>query len=645
MTKQRPPRPAADVCVVYCRVSSEKQATEDKGSLDAQERTGLAKATELGLRVLYVVKDAESAWVLDKRSKFQAVLNDAKAGKFSTMIVDRMNRFTRAEDLGEYMQVMTELRGAGVRLVFSQRDYDNTPTGQFQQMVDAYVSAQEQANRRAQSLTGKRTRAHTHHQPIPGARAPYGYTWTDDRKTQLAKSGDEAQGTVERIWSYFLHGEHPTLRKLAHTLTAEGVRPPRAYQGMANAGNRWTTETIRLLLHNPVYCGGNEDGNVTTFTDSKYNQPVTIPAYAPPYVARADALRIRARLSANQQYAARNRKHDWGVLLQSGMARCGECGWALEVHPNSRTRADGSRLLLYRCPQSSQHGKRFCEGVSISAEVLDTAVELCLNDNLNNGEFLTRLFAAWDRDQDAALGSVRNVQQTLDETTEQIANGAARLFKLAPGDPLGAPLETQMRLLQETVPGMEARLANARAAVQTAHANTGLRQELIDWFDGWMVGFYALPLAKQQDFLKAIRAEVRLWREGEREPRAQLLIRLPSSALQLPLPPQVGDAWALPVDVPAAQAHVAYMTREELASFAATAELDMAARRNDNVTAEEVMTDILLDLAEQGIVTSRPRRPRTAAAAIRSQSRECRERRSTSVPVPAAHGVAAETAE
>jgi len=93
--------PTTEWCVPYCRVSSDHQAAEEKGSLDQQERDGLAKAKAAGLAVLYVVKGAESAWVLDKRSKFQAVLADAKAGKFSVLVVDRMNRFTRSEDLGE----------------------------------------------------------------------------------------------------------------------------------------------------------------------------------------------------------------------------------------------------------------------------------------------------------------------------------------------------------------------------------------------------------------------------------------------------------------------------------------------------------------------------------------------------------------
>ena len=148
---------SSNVCVIYCRVSSDRQAAEDKGSLDDQEKRCREKAAELGLRVLRIQRDAESAWLLEKRSQFQTVLQDARAGKFSVLVVDRMNRLTRSEDLGDYMAVRVALRQAGVEVVFAQRDYGEGPASHLMQMLDAYVSAGEQANRRAQSMSGKTT--------------------------------------------------------------------------------------------------------------------------------------------------------------------------------------------------------------------------------------------------------------------------------------------------------------------------------------------------------------------------------------------------------------------------------------------------------------------------------------------------------
>lgn len=87
--------------VIYCRVSSTAQATADKASLDAQEQRLLSRAQELGVSIVYTRKDAESAAILDKRSGFQKVLADAKAGShplgsYSARTSPRCRRWARA---------------------------------------------------------------------------------------------------------------------------------------------------------------------------------------------------------------------------------------------------------------------------------------------------------------------------------------------------------------------------------------------------------------------------------------------------------------------------------------------------------------------------------------------------------------------
>ncbi len=559
-TPTTPTTPTTEWCVPYCRVSSEKQAAEERGSLDQQERDALETARKAGLRVLYVVKDAESAWVLDKRSKFQAVLRDAKAGKFTVLIADRMNRFTRSEDLGEYITVMAALREAGVRLLFSSREYGASPVGQFLQFADAYVSSQEQANRQKQAMVGKRARVHTHHRPIPGSWPKYGYVWADAKKTQMLFDPGDSQRIMRRIWDYFLHGAKPTQRGIAITLNREGVPTPRDYRGIKRAKNavaggpRWTATTIHAILHDATYWGGDADGQVWAFHYSAQETPVAIPAFAPAYISRDEAARVHARLASNKRYAKKHRTHAVPTLLHDGLVKCGVCGWGLQIHANTRTRMDGSTLLMYRCNHSNQMGVRACPGVTLSAEVLDRAVVDLLDHELNRGTFLERLFAAWDADAEAVQGDVRSAARTLAETEQQIANQAARLASYLPGDAVAAPIEAHMRLLQETLLGLRARLATAQAALARAQANPKLRDELGDWFSAWLGGFTELSRERQRDFLFSIHATVRLWRAGTHTPRAVLSIALPSAVSLLPPAPAAAEDWTLPVDLAEGQA-------------------------------------------------------------------------------------------
>jgi DNA invertase Pin-like site-specific DNA recombinase len=623
------------LAVVYCRVSSDKQATEDKGSLDDQEASCRAKAQELGLQVLYTVKDAESAWILEKRSKFQAILDDARAGKFGVLIVDRMNRFTRGDDTSDFTDVMTDLRRAGVTPIFAQRDYDRDPrtgkltrVGAFMQFADAYASSQEQANRISQALVGKRTRARRDGHPLPGSWAKYGYRWVDARKTQMDKDDGQSQRIVERIWAYFLHEQHATLSGMAKQLNREHVRTPREYAGIKTPSNardgrlHWTAYTIGTILHDPVYWGGDEDGQVTTFTDSKHEEPVRIPAYAPAYVTPAEATRVHARLESNQRYAARNGKREWHTLLHGGLVRCAECGWALTPYQYKRPRTDGSLLTVYRCQQSGQRGKEACTGVAISADTLDFAVIDKLDSELAHGQFLDELFAAWERDAETAMGEVRRHEATLAETRTYVANAMARLMTYAPGDPLAGPLEAQARMIQESIPGLEDKVSKALQAVNKARANPALRDELREWFQAWMSGFHMLSTARQRDFLMAIKARVEL-RTSDCVPRARLHIELTTTPETLPP--------ALELDTEAGE-QLAVLARQKWDN------LDIQPPTDETSTADEAMAGICEELTEQGYGASVACRVRNAPVAYGPSGRTATAASSSSCARPTSRG-------
>ncbi len=605
-------------CVIYCRVSSERQAKEDKGSLDAQEANGLGKARELGLRVLYTVKDAESAWILDKRSRFQAVLNDAKAGKFSVMIVDRMNRLTRSEDLAEYMAVMTTLREAGVTLVFADKTYEDSRTGQLQAFIDAYVSAGEQDARRKQSLQGKRNKVLTRGLPNPGSWASYGWVWVDSAKTRMDFDDGESSAIVRRIWRYFLTDAHPTLAGMAKRLNREGVKTPREYRGIRRGSNalaggpRWTAVTIRDILRDERMWGGDEAGTVPTFRYAEHNEVARIPAYGPAFVTRAEAERVHTRIATNARLSTRNRKYARDTLLHGGLAKCGYCGWSLSSHTYGRPRADGSLLTIYRCQQNAIHGTKDCRGVTLSAETLDTAVLLALDEQIHRGDFLQKIFDAWEADGEAAMASVRSAETTLKETEAQISNLMARIATYAPGDPLSAPAETHARMLADTVPGLRERVSRARSAVETARRNPELRAQLASWFDSWLGGVWMMSRAAQREFLASLNATVRLWRAEDRTPRAVVEIGLPTSALRLPTAPDRSDsplqrdpetgAWTLSVDT----AEAARMVADARGVTFVGDTPPVAAEDDGDV--EAIMRAVVAELVERGYSESAARR-------------------------------------
>ncbi len=577
-------KPNNDYAVVYCRVSSERQATEDKVSLDEQEERGMAKVQQLGLHILYIVKDPESAWITEKRSKFQSVIMaDARARKFGYLIVDRPDRFTRDEDLSEPIIIKHQLKDAGVKLVFSDRQYSDDRVGQLMEVFDFWQSGGEQESRRKASLDGKVGRAKRGH-PIPGRRPPYGFVWVPDtNNTLLARDPGPAQSVVRQIWDYFLHfqptpkQQRPSLRGIERILSDAHVPPPRVYQGIDNKKGKmrsmgWCRQSITDLLRDPRYWGEPRPA----LLNSKYHDeqpPIEIKKTyvreGDAYVTPQEAARVHAMLGWNAEHSGRPPKRDWGTLLISSLLACGYCGKALDPY---NPHGPAGPVWL-RCRRRDNHGpdpaKGGCSGVWIDAAVLDWATIDALDSNLKKEHFLENIFAAWGRDEGEAADAVRVAKAALDEAQANLDNLTAWMRQVPPDSATGASIERDRQLLEGILPGLRRKYDNAQADITKVRANTALADDLRMWFDAWLDGFQTLPTERQRQFLESLYAKVSVWREDDPAriglSRAELVIGLPTDVLHLPTPyppdrPDLAwlnvtvapDGWHVPLDIASA---------------------------------------------------------------------------------------------
>src|SRR5258708_39586641 len=175
------------------------------------------------------------------------------------------------------------------------------------------------------------------------------------------------------------------------------------------------------MLHNGVYWGEPRPA----LSDSKFRDkqlPVPIPAYGPTYVTPAEAARVHAILAQNGRHGGRPPKRDRGTLLHGGLVYCAYCKGRLDPMGVGRKQPDGTRKLYYRCTEQANHGRMRCHGVSIQAATLDWAVVVTLHEHLQRGQFLKRLFAAWEADEAAAQGQVRIAQEAYDDAAAQVTS-------------------------------------------------------------------------------------------------------------------------------------------------------------------------------------------------------------------------------
>ena len=77
---------------IYCRVSTAKQATEDKVSMEDQEERCRAICAAKDWEVVRVYDEGDASAGSAQRDEFQRMIADAKAGKFDVIVAREVSR-------------------------------------------------------------------------------------------------------------------------------------------------------------------------------------------------------------------------------------------------------------------------------------------------------------------------------------------------------------------------------------------------------------------------------------------------------------------------------------------------------------------------------------------------------------------------
>src|SRR5262245_17534531 len=139
-------------CVGYCRVSTERQAGEDRTSIADQEAAIRARAERLGVEVGAWYRDeGASGATVEERPKFRALLADCEASPRSArapgiVLVLNDSRFGRFPDPDEAAALRFRFKQAGWIVRFCESDDTDDPT--FRSVIRSLGSAQASEYRR-----------------------------------------------------------------------------------------------------------------------------------------------------------------------------------------------------------------------------------------------------------------------------------------------------------------------------------------------------------------------------------------------------------------------------------------------------------------------------------------------------------------
>jgi site-specific DNA recombinase len=320
---------ATERVALYLRVSSEEQ--REAGTIQTQDDYLERHAAELGFEAVEVYADdgISGTIPLHERPEGRRLLEDARLGKFDTVLVYRLDRLARTQLA--ILDAADRLERVGVSLRSATEHYETaTPAGRLMfQMLGSFAEFERESIR-------QRTRDGVYRAHRAGKRTgalPYGYTVNE--AGMLAILPEEA-AIVQQIFERLASGStHYAEAKRLNTLgvSAPGLRYSTGPSRKPKATG-WREAVLHDLVHRRTYEGIAE---VRLATGEIVEQEV------PAIVSAETRRRALKQLRENQCYSG-GRPHRFYLLR--GLVKCAVCGSGC----TGRTKtAYGRRYVYYRC--------------------------------------------------------------------------------------------------------------------------------------------------------------------------------------------------------------------------------------------------------------------------------------------------------
>ena len=236
-------------CAIYARFSSDRQSPT---SLTDQIRKCREYAAREGWKVLdaHIYLDEAVSGASADRDGLQKLLAAATqpARLFDCILIDDSSRLTRR--LADALNLYERLAFAGIRVVAVSQGVDTfNPQAELLIGVHGLIDAvywRELGQKTHRGMTGLALRgAHT------GGRC-FGYRSVKDASGSARLEVNEAEAEiVRRVFALYADTGY-SLKRVAHTLNAEGVSAPQPRKGRMQS---WCVSSVRHVLLNRRYVG------------------------------------------------------------------------------------------------------------------------------------------------------------------------------------------------------------------------------------------------------------------------------------------------------------------------------------------------------------------------------------------------------
>ena len=347
----------AKTAAAYARFSSDNQRAE---SIDAQFADIEDYARREGYTIVARYADEAKSATTDRRPDFQRMISDAADGDFDTVLVFKLDRFSR--DRYDFAYYKRLLKRNGVKVVSINEQLSDDPESVILESVLEGM-AEYYSRNLSREVMRKGLLPNAQKCIFNGGTPPLGYDIDADKHYVLNPSEAE---TVRMIFEMYAEGKG--YDRIISRANAEGRT--------GKYGRPLSKTTIYDLLHNERYKGvyvynvqasKDADGRRNRRKKKPDDEIIRIPGGMPQIVSNGLWRRVQERLDNGHQHSNRAKR----LYILSGKMICGECGSSMVG--SCQYREKGSKpYTYYIC--SRRHSMRNCSSKSIPAPQIESLV-------------------------------------------------------------------------------------------------------------------------------------------------------------------------------------------------------------------------------------------------------------------------------
>jgi site-specific DNA recombinase len=324
--------------LIYCRVSTEEQAKNNRFSLDAQQRICKKSAKDSGYRIIEIFIDpGKSATNMNRPGLQDMLIRCQEDESINAVFVQDTDRIAR--NLDGHIFIKKILKKADVKLVsVSQPTIDDSAEGN---MVDNILAS---INQFQSELTGRKTLKGMEEKVLKGGwprPAPLGYTnFTDNKENKVVVIDEYMSPLVIEGFKLYSTGSY-SVQFVADKLYGKGLR--------SKTGKRIQNSRMTALLKNRFYIGE---------VNWKH---ISIKGNHEPLISEKVFNVVQEIIKSHNHNVFRSRKYSY---LLSGYIYCDICKsrYTGETHPEKNA-------VYYRCTKRINHREKFSRANELEKQV------------------------------------------------------------------------------------------------------------------------------------------------------------------------------------------------------------------------------------------------------------------------------------